>query len=130
MYKPTANYSVEVKKKGRRKIGDLLTFTSGIKAFIFSFSQKDLHIGMEKSMSKAMRIEKACLWIEIGDLISLKREKINVAGFRIKESGDTYLINLKDFSDPNKARSVSRGRNVVKAIPLKFFRSKNGELKL
>ncbi|NQZ54726.1 MAG: hypothetical protein HRT93_10820 [Piscirickettsiaceae bacterium] len=128
MFNNLEKYEVETKRKGRRIIGDLLTFEDGTKVYITALRLAEIDRDGEKTISEAMRKGTASWWIEIGQLSTLEMDDVKMVGVRVKGTNDLYLTRMSDFQDYSKTRTVRRGYKDVKCLPLKFFRKRNAEI--
>lgn len=130
MFKNSEEYQVETKRKGRRVIGDLLTFKNGKKAYIYLQSLSDIYKDGEKSISAAMRLGTACWAIDQSELMMLEMEGVSIVGIRVRSSDDVYMIDIKSFSDYSIRKSARLGRRSVICIPMSKFKKREGKLKI
>jgi len=130
LIKGSENYSIQREKKGRRKLGDLLTFSNGKKVYIKPFSQGDFYRGDEKSVSAALRKDKCHLWMESHKVMELKFGGVEFIGFEERNTGDIYLTHLSTFRSSVKSMPVRIGTRDVRAVALKHFHVRLGNKKI
>lgn len=128
MFKNTDKYEVETKRKGRRIVGDLLTFKDGKKVYMTALRLADMYRDGERTISEAIRKGTACWWLEVSELTSLEFDDVIAVGVRVKGSDDLYLAKMSDFTDYNKTSTVRMGTKEVKCLPLQYFTKREGEV--
>lgn len=121
--------TVEVHKKGRRKLGAFYIWPDGRRVYLAWLTLNSMFTRGEKSLSAALLSGKACWGLSRDDVTLARLKRCVAMGVRVKDNGDIFLASMKVVIDPKSAVLIEGFPN-RKHIPVKLFHKKAGRVRL
>lgn len=111
-------------------LATIYTLSSGNRALIARRRIKDIHSAGEKSISDAIRLGTASWPIAEELVLHARSAEIPLIGIECSETKDVWLTRTEYFFDRERFNYVASRNDMQRALPLKFFRTRQGKTRL
>jgi hypothetical protein len=108
-------------KRGSRVLGHIHTAEDGTQLYLARRKIADMYRQGEKSLSEAVRAGKAAWGLDEEILFKMRAQGVPLVGVEVKETGETYLINIERMFEPGLFFTHRRMRGAERCVPLTHF---------
>ena len=116
--------------RGRRNWGAIYASSRGEEFYLSWRNSPALYRGGEKTLSAAVRNDKAAWAFDYDLLLKLRTRGIRFIGVHCRDSGDVFLTELQNYFDHGERQFHIRDRNQQVYLGLEYFRARVTKIRL